>query len=276
MKLQLAIAAYLSILNFLFQWCLAWVAISTEKPPRYPSSRSCRTVLLHPLTATARLLEEKSRLEMILRYHGFDRRLQTLSTADLPLLAEVYVNGQSTLALVTSFHRSSGSKQEPKVTVEFLLGRNTQVVDIGQITTIWDSGRIDEDFRLEEVAAQAESLPAALIDRALDRLYRGRVGRARSSAGNLTKKNIAVLVQQLPEPDRLHAENVLRKVLKAGRSLSRLVDSAVARSYIRQERQDTGSPFQQQAVAAHVLSRDASTGGRFKRFPCVLYLRYPE
>lgn len=222
-----------------------------------------------------------TRIETILHKYGYSTsRLITIYDSELPLLAEAYINGQSVIGHISSFQRSStpvGSyEQEPKVCFEFLSDSKSQVLDLGQITTIWDIGIVTGTGTTNLVLSRddcIEKVPMlSKLEQDLDRLYKSRVGRARSSTSGLTKKQLAKLIARIENPqEQQHVDNVLRKVLKAGSDLSRLVDSSIVSDavYIGRERNDDGEKLQQQAISAHLLSNDASMGGRFKRFPCL-------
>ena len=155
-----------------------------------------------------------------------------------------------------------------KSLVEIQLRNGDQtVVDFGQITTIWD---VDDSLSLfDSTAKDARDLPEGFVERKLNELYSSRVGRSRSSSKGLTKKQIPGCLEDIPdEATRLHADGILRKVLKVGTSLSRLVDSDMARKNLFDKRK--GSMIKQQACAALCLSQDSNSSGRFKRWPTLL------
>jgi hypothetical protein len=88
----------------------------------------------------------------------------------------------------------------------------------------------------------------------------------------LTKKSISKIVAKVKDiPDRLHAEEVFRKVLKAGEGMVRLVDSALAMDYVYdQEYPKTDDEFAlRRTVGGYAIAQDALIGGRFKRMSCV-------
>ncbi|KAI2490226.1 RNB domain [Fragilaria crotonensis] len=88
----------------------------------------------------------------------------------------------------------------------------------------------------------------------------------------MTKKTISKIVKQVEDgPDRERAEDVLRKLLKAGQGMVRLVDSALAMDYLYEDdypKTDIDLPFRR-AVGGCAVSQDASLGGRFKRMACI-------
>jgi hypothetical protein len=142
--------------------------------------------------------------------------------------------------------------------------------------------------------------PRRSLETVLDRLYGTRVGRGRSTSGRdaLSKKQIGSAVREwfssmrsltaagpctnTFEPEQLHAERVLRQVVKTGAGSSRLVDARTllalldgddgpAKATIPTASAPSGRPDEaaQLGWAGQVLSRDAAAGGRFRRWPCV-------
>ena len=194
----------------------------------------------------------------VLRKYGYDSRLICLTRKDLPRLAEIYVNGQSTMARLVSLSTTSNKAEEPKVEVELLNNNTTEsvVIDLGQITTVWEQ---DDSVRLFE-ENKACTLPDSYVERQLDTLYRSRVGRGRHAGP--TKKQVTGMGMSS------NSERVLRQTIKAGKRMERLVDSAVACQSLY-ESKSSGS-LEQRACAATYLARDARLGGRFKRWPCLL------
>ena len=273
-------------------------------------------------------------LEQVLREHRFGSRIQRIiPSRDLPLLGEVYINGEISVAWVLAFQKSSNSAsddddgdsqhriisyKEPNVLIRPLDGKgdretSTMMIDFGQLTTIWEAGtKIPQQLKDNKsssedsaVSALMDRIPETLVERALDRLYTSRVGLARSSSSNngLTKKQIHQLVQTamtasnndhddpvVVDTDgvkREHFETILRKVLKAGRNFSRLVDSEMAAarltdfqkaaSFRKQPQQQRKSNTQVapssllnlRTAVSKLLAQDAKTGGRFKRWPSI-------
>ena len=284
--------------------CLAWI------PPTTTDAQKPCGLVRTALLAAASSSERQSphchyhQLESVLHQYGFGPRLETISSSNLPVTAEVFVNGKSKLAEITSFVKpnSANKNGEPKVTVKFLEfgdddeGENDDavaVVDFGQITSVWcscsptsDAGHLllsgSNNMYLEAELKRLQASTNNVVEPALDKLYRSRVGRARSSRNNnntLTKKQLSKLVLQFPKQEQQMVETVLRKTLKAGTGLLRLVDSAMASEYIyyyagasnnKSSRSELLlAPQDRQAIAALLLSRDAISGGRFKRWPCI-------
>jgi hypothetical protein len=208
-------------------------------------------------------------LESLLRTHGYDRRLITLSNDDLPLFVELQDQGQTHVGVLSRIEHgtpppqssslsSSSSLVEPKLHIELSDGTR-RVVDVGQLTTIWEDGpttnKNHENWNNQQSSSSLSSFvssypfPVGHVDTALDRLYRGRVGQARSnhemsssslssSSGgrqkSLTKKQVSQLVAAAPanhaNPD--HVERVLRQAIKTGANFARLVDSSTVLEYL--------------------------------------------
>jgi hypothetical protein len=243
-------------------------------------SVSARPQQPRPSDRSTSLRSTFTQLEPILREHGYSSRLLTIYDSELPLLAEAYINGKSVIGRVSSFQRASvpeGSyEQEPKVRFSLLSEDKTQVLDMGQITTIWNVGNVamdNADLSLDlDECSNSDKVPIFKIEQDLDSMYKNRVRRARSETAGLTKKQVSKLTSGIENlQEQQHADTVLRKVLKAGSGLVRLVDSSTvgAALYVEQKDADADKALQFQAIAAHVLSNDAAMGGRFKRFPCL-------
>lgn len=291
MQPQQWLYAFLVVVTVLSSSSLAWIASSNvfvARPLRrnrlentvvaldLGKSPSAQPQQPRPNDSSTSNRSTSTLLEPILREHGYSSRLITIYDSELPLLAEAYINGKSVIGHVSSFQRSSvpaGSyEQEPKVCFDLISEKNTQVLDLGQITTIWNVGNValhtDLILDLDECS---DKVPIFKIEQDLDSLYKSRVGRARSETAGLTKKQVSKLTAGFENPqEQQHADTVLRKVVKAGSGLVRLVDSSTVGAALYSEQQDAADKaLQFQAIAAHVLSNDAAMGGRFKRFPCL-------
>ena len=231
-------------------------------------------------------------LRSLLQKFDFDQRLQVLSSQDLPVVAEVFLNGKSQLCEILALR----STKDPTVQVQILSSTENKdskkdtgvVVDIGQITTVWNHHHHDHDQKnsndpfWETISDQLNRLPVGSIEAGMDGLYKSYVGRARSSSSSkntLTKKQIIKLCSNIPnEIERQHAENVLRQVIKAGNGCSRIVDSTTAAAYLyspdqgimatsnKKGKRQTGITNTEIAVAAYLLAQDSE--GRYKRMPC--------
>ena len=231
-------------------------------------------------------------LELLLRKYGFDRRLVTLSTLNLPVLTEFQEQGKTNIAAITDFVWSDDEKEKPKLQVQLLgTNDNTMVIDLGQLTTIWwqnDDGNKDFLYSPDTDSSNTKgsifsslsppsSFPLGHINKSLDHLYKSRVGWARnthSKNGGLTKKQVAKLVAESPDScQATSVEEVLRQVIKTGSGFARLVDSIDAMEILfdnfRSGNKDESSVLKQdRAIAAFALQQDSQTGGRFKRMPC--------
>jgi hypothetical protein len=292
--------AFLVVITVLSSSSLAWIASSdvfVARPLRGNRLENTFVALglansasaqgqPRPKDSSTRLPSTFTQLEPILREHGYSSRLLTIYDSELPLLAEAYINGKSVIGHVSSFQRSSVPEgtyeQEPKVRFSLITEKKTQVLDLGQITTIWNVGNVAMDntdliLDLDECMA-SDKVPIFKIEQDLDSMYKNRVRRARSETAGLTKKQVSKLTSGIENPqEQQHVDTVLRKVLKAGSGLVRLVDSSTVGAALYSEQKgadadadaDADKALQFQAIAAHVLSNDAAMGGRFKRFPCL-------
>jgi len=208
-------------------------------------------------------------LEQVLEENGYGRRLVTISSSQLPVVAEVYSHGTCELCRIVALESSAKPGMPPLVQTQLLSDNDesSTVVDLGQVTTIWDGVDPDmlENSWRQSVEEEMHRFPVHHCDRAMQRLYNSHVGRARSPNAGLTKKQISRLAENAP-----HMEDVLRKVIKAGSGMMRLVDSSAAMDYLYEDYPKKGmDKARRQAVGATVLTKDAQLGGRFKRMPCI-------
>lgn len=194
-----------------------------------------------------------------------------LTSDELPVVAEVFMNGETVLAEIVSFQHISQNDQSlgmnpPKAiinvpnTVDTSMISN-HVIDFGQITTVWrdPAGSLQDVMKSwNQVRSKAKLVPS--VDKALDKLYYSYVGRSRQSSTTLTKNGLKQILKTLPE-----AENVLRASMKAGTNLSRVLDSEKASNDMFEHK----SNLRTRSLTAALLSLDSQTGGRFKRWPCV-------
>jgi hypothetical protein len=193
-------------------------------------------------------------VEGLLHDNGFGLRLVTLRPSNLPLIGEVHDHGALYLCRIVSIE--APSKTSPRFRVEPLDDlKGERIVELGQITTVWDSNVSFDNNRQEQCVSPRR------CEAALQELYH-QYSAIRSHS--ITKKQL----QQITSDP--YAQDILRKVLKAGNKMIRLVDSSMAQNYLYNEdsksMQDT---MEQRAFAAKALAEDASAGGRFKRFPCI-------
>lgn len=239
--------------------------------PSISASRTSKQVQHQPLFASKQQhATSENYLQALLQTYGYDRRVLTISSFDLPLLAEVHENGQAQICQIVSLQFDPS--KDPRVQVEMGDG-NTQLVDLGQVTTIWDEDPLNWKVDEQEMEKLMNQFPVGHADYALDGLYKGRVGQARSSAG-LTKKQVSRLVADAPGNSE-HVERVLRHVVKTGSNFARLADSMAAMESLfgagnKKARWKDVDPRLKRAIGASALAEDAELGGRFKRTPCVL------
>lgn len=245
---------------------------------QFPSASSF--VSRHHSTKTPPLIQlaaSPSYLEEILQEYGFHRRLITISEKDLPLLAECQLEGEAQLVSITKLisNADSATSQGSRLEVEPVMTNNDdqsyKVVDLGQITTIWSTKASD----LSSSLTNKVTIPAGKLDRALDKMYRAYVGRARGTDGSrrkqLSKKQLPRVVEQAPPEEQTLVDTVLRQVLKTGSGFARLVDSQVARDALfpSDAKKSQEAAIQQRMVASIAVANDAKSGGRFKRFGCL-------
>ena len=226
---------------------------------------------------------ENNYLNSILRLHRYDRRLINICSSYLPLLVEILDKGQAQVCLLSAIEFCPESDKEPKFRLEMEDG-STRVVDVGQITTIWEETPTGGNWKRFSEESSTRGLkdnpfPLGHMEQSLDGLYRSRVGQARSSSSSLTKKQVSKLVASAPS-NQQHVERILRRVIKAGADYGRLVDSSTAMetlfkvNSVGNQKHDSQNPeddqMKKRAVGAYVLAHDAKMGGRFKRMPCTL------
>jgi hypothetical protein len=214
---------------------------------------------------------ESCSLEQVLQENGYGRRLLTISVSDLPVVAEVYSHGKCELCRIVAFEATSKPGMSPLILTEIISDENKSptIIDLGQITTIWEN----VDLKCigtcwnESVEEEMNTFPIQHCERAMQRLYNAHVGKSRSSTSGLTKKQISKIVQGSQDANM---EDVLRKVIKAGSGMMRLVDSKVAMDYLYEDYPKTDiDKARRHVLGATALTNDAQLGGRFKRMPCM-------
>ena len=207
--------------------------------------------------------------EHLLRDHGFGQRLRTLAASDLPVMAELHDHGAWELCRIVRLEapNKAGLSSLPRLQIQ--VQGETRVVDLGQITTIWNLNGPCQDLEFQH---HLESFPIKRVEDAMQQLYHDFSHRESSSKDRMTKKTISKIVKKVKDgPDREHAEEVLRKLLKAGQGMVRLVDSTVAMDYLYEEdypKTDIALVLRR-AVGGCAIAQDASLGGRFKRMACI-------
>lgn len=217
------------------------------------AARCVRTTLLASSTT-----------EDLLREYGFGRRLRTLLPSDLPLTAEMHDHGTWELCRIVKLEPPTKSGAPPRIQVE-LDDDAVRIVDLGQVTTIWESEAVLDKA---ETSSYLDSLSLQQREQSLQKLYHSFSQRARNSKGGLTKKQVKKIVPD--GPDQAHCEDVFRKALKSGEGMVRLVDSALAMDYIYDDYPRTEKEASlRRTLGGHSLAQDAELGGRFKRMPCI-------
>ncbi|GAX26767.1 hypothetical protein FisN_9Lh034 [Fistulifera solaris] len=184
-----------------------------------------------------------------MRDNQYTKRVITLQQEDLPITAEVLIDGECCVANITRIlfpTLPAGSNLPNNAQFELQDGLK---VDVGQITTFWMTDRSPT----LNLSAKAK-VSAQYKERTLEAVYRSHVGRGRK--GGLSKQQIA----QYGEDTQSQA--VLRHIVKGGVAQSRVADS------LQVEQQSTS--LLSQSECARLLAQDAQLGGRFKRWPCVL------
>jgi hypothetical protein len=196
-----------------------------------------------------------------LEKYGFAKRLLTIESSDLPVVAEVHHDGHWSLGHITSFQLPTKPGNPPRVQVQ-LQGMSAIMMDLGQVTSIWKHPcELSPDWHTQ-IDRAMDAFPIRHTEHAMQRLY---AALARQDSGGLTKKAVNQMIQGAPEENRAQTDEVLRRLVKTGKSMGRLVDHEVAAEYLF----DTFSgSWLQCAVGGHVLAKDAQLGGRFKRWPC--------
>jgi len=176
---------------------------------------------------------------------------------DLPTLAEAFVDGQAHIVRVTCFRQN---KSGLVVEAQFL-NTTELVLDVGQITTLWNGNT--KNLTQSHVERDLRRFSARFLESRLEAIYKAKVGTGRSKQG-ITKKKIGILVAEMEEDDGIIMQNILRQAAKAGRGYTRLVDAEFFCNFAFGR---TG--ITKRAAIGLALARDAQTGGRFKRWPCI-------
>ena len=202
--------------------------------------------------------------ESVLEEHGFGRRLEVLYAEDLPVVAELQYNKKCELCQIVGF-ASSKPGTPPRIQLA-----DDRLVALDQVTCIWDMQELPENLE-QAVQDEINTFPAQHIENKLELLYKHYSHRVRKK-NTLTKKKLAEISERHPE-----SAQILRRSLKAGPGMDRLVDASVVMDYLYYENDPKGEDdnTKRRTVAAHLVSQDADLGGRFKRFGCI-YVDYSE
>jgi hypothetical protein len=184
-----------------------------------------------------------------LQDNQYTKRIVKFQQNDLPITAEVLLNGECCVTNITKILFSSlPTGPNSPANAQFELQDGSKV-DVGQITTVWMTNRSPTS----KSSANAK-VSAQYKERILEAVYRSHVGRGRK--GGLSKQQLA----QYGEYSQLQA--VLRHIVKGGTEQSRIVDSL----HLKQQ----SASLLSQSECARLLAHDAQLGGRFKRWPCVV------
>lgn len=129
---------------------------------------------------------------------------------------------------------------------------------------------LQSTFQEAQQSLQNNILP---IEKTMQALYNSRLANRSRPPSNhryaLTKKQIPKLANRFSNPPRL--EELLRNLLKVGEDrISRMVDSALTTDYLYSDfcRDGDNEKIIRRIVSAQVLTKDAVSGGRFKRRSC--------
>lgn len=280
--------------NCIFLGLFLFIFVSSSAFLQHPS-RSTSTS-----RQTSALFENIDRnIQHVLEKYGFSGRIVTLHGDDLstrPLPAELYDKGTWKLCLIKGIKQPSPSTSNnnshikpPLLEVVIMNDRHifeeNKVVDIGQVTTIWNFGEhfstTDGLGLIETIQCQHKEAIKSLqsnifsTEDAMQNLYNSRIAnRSRSPTSHqrhaLTKKKIPTIAAKYPRHTFL--EELLRNLVKVGEDRSsRMVDSAIAMNYLYTDfcrEGDVQEQLKRRVVAATVLTDDAKSGGRFKRRSC--------
>ena len=216
-------------------------------------------------------------LESLLLKHNFGSRLVTFSSFDLPLLAEFQEQGQAQICSIVDLKFDDDEKV--KVKLQLLDGVH-RMVDMGQLTTVWQDEEPQSPQSLNVPQSHEDSLwyslPLGHVDQTLDVLYQDRVELASNGNRGLTKKQVTTLIEESPDKDKNTVELVFRQVVKTGSNFARLIDSSIAKDVLFPPKiiKSNNNSLLLRAITANALAKDAQSGGRFKRMPCILVSSY--
>eukprot|EP00536_Pseudo-nitzschia_multiseries_P008457 jgi/Psemu1/325214/estExt_fgenesh1_pg.C_2150002 len=177
--------------------------------------------------------------------------------------------------------------------------KETKIIDVGQITTIWTDLRDDVGERRMQRKKKStvticrqvqECLPVNHVDDSFECRYKFHVGRGRSAQG-MTKKQINMISAAASvaassdsstfdetEELRVAIDRILKQCVRCGSKYSRLMDSeslekwmfyvdvegSIMKNYTRET-----SLIERRIFCAKALAEDAERAGRFKRTPCM-------
>lgn len=254
-------------------------------------------------------IDENDSLDTILEKCNFSERLVLLDNSNLPILAEVHADGKWQMCIITGFKVPSGIstplgeltsnslKHElipPLVNVilihenvdyndDSVIEKYSTVVDIGQLTFIWEMGSRARNNNVNKLAMEVSKLtsniPSSLhklpvnhIEKSMQILYDD-CSKGNRSTSAISKKEIAKICASIQPPERAqHLEQILRKGIKVGLNgkKSHLVDSTVAaKCIIGENNSNVSLSILNQLMGAILLAKDSELGGRFKRTGCI-------
>ena len=228
--------------------------------------------------------EDDDEIERTLRRCGFASRLVTLDDGALkrrPMIAEIYEGGGWNICLILGWRPPSSSSSEDDENVNNvrpplleILPMNDdgsfdgerRVIDIGQVTTLWDDyfddvassfssssssssssstldglmRKVERNFERAKESLRNDVFP---LEKTMQTIYNGRVAsRARPPASNdnrhrnnapLTKKDIPRIASRCSSSNVDRVEELLRNLLKMGDDrTSRMVDSSTVVDYL--------------------------------------------
>jgi hypothetical protein len=256
--------------------------------------------------------------EILHKLH-FGPNLMTIKSSQLPIVAEIFSAGEWKLCLLIKFldvsspdtlnNQSRGYIIKPPPIQVLIIDTNQdsspidyskdeiniesqyQIIDFGQVTTIWPS--IDYKFKqnvsnlatyLSTLMSQSRfdiqhDFPVNSMEQTMQTLYNDHF-RIRSDGNQknqniLSKKDISRIISNIDsQADASHLEQILKKAMKTGgSSMSRLVNSINSVEYLYQDSRKIKLSkeefLRRWLVTAMMLSMDAQLGGRFKRLPSI-------
>ena len=268
------------------------------------------------LTGPPQKAQERQRsnaLETILRSNDSDYRFsQRLVTIPIQpstvILAEVYISKQCALAQILSVVVPPEPQQPPKFRIQIISTtpdnnnnnnsnniNNTaypatteMMVDIGQITTIWDDchppARPDSMWSRtsssnnnnnNNYVQQYLQTNVDHVEFVLDRCHQTRRSRSNQS-GSQSKWAIPNFRSGgHAQNEQEYATMVLQKIYKTGKNYQRIIDSSLLVQSLqlgtttKASADSFATPFRNRWIAASLLAQDAQLGGRWKRWPCI-------
>ena len=280
-----------------------WLAKKSELSSRKKRDSSNTDGLAGPVNpgrqrsvAASEIRRDQSGIVGLLRKYNLDSNIEVVHTKlDLPVIGEVFVNGEWNLCLVKGFKPPSSLATESKASeikpprVEVLLIRENynnepidykkeevlqghlHVVDMGQIISIWTQFHLNSFKGFKECANYLSSqltiasdkirfgLPVNRAEISMKGLYESRVKVRQGGKNSLTKKKISQICSALPSPEYgNHVGQIIHSVRKAGRLVNY---SDAGFSVLGSKKSETD--ITQSLVGAMILAQDASLGGRF-------------